>query len=68
MSTTLNIRQLDSCTADNFRRGALARQLTQAQYLEQLVALHIAVRVRADAGDDTAKELLANIGLETVTA
>ena len=66
--TILNIRQLDPYVADNFRRGALSRQLTQAEYLKQLVALHIAVRVRADAGDDAAKELLASIGLETVTA
>lgn len=68
MHTILNIRQLDLHSADCFRRGALSRQLTQADYLARLIGLHIAVRVKADAGDPAAQELLKAVSLETVSA
>lgn len=67
MTVAINIRELDLHTADCFRRGAMARQITQAEYLGRLIGLHFSTRVKADAGDDTAKELLASVSLETVS-
>lgn len=68
MNVAINIRDLDLHTADCFRRGAMVRKLTQAEYLGRLLGLHFSARVKADAGDDTAKELLASVSLETVSA
>ena len=67
MNVAINIRDIELHTADCFRRGAVARQLTQAEYLGKLIGLHFSVRVKADAGDPIAKELLASVSLETVS-
>jgi hypothetical protein len=40
--------------------------MTHAQYLTALVELHAAIRERADAGDETAKTVLEELGLQTV--
>lgn len=67
MTVAINIREIDLHTADCFRRGAMARQITQAAYLGKLLGLHFATRVKADAGDTIAQELLASVSLETVS-
>ena len=41
--------------------------LTHAQYLSALVALHDALRQRADSGDDGAAATLSELGLRTVS-
>ena len=67
MTTILNIRQLPQGVGDRFRRGATARGLTQAEYLEKLLALHDAIRARADASDDGLKTELESMGLQGVS-
>ena len=61
------LRRVPREVAHRFRGAAGARGLTHAQYLAALVALHDAMRQRADAGDgDTAAEL-DRLGLTTVS-
>jgi hypothetical protein len=40
--------------------------MTHAQYLTALVELHARIRERADAGDETARAALDELGLQTV--
>ncbi len=59
----------DACRASSHttsggQRGAL---LTHAQYLSALVALHDALRQRADGGDTDAAATLDQLGLRTVS-
>lgn len=64
---TLNVRGIDPAAAERIRRAAGARQMTLARYLTALVALHEAMRARADRGDAKLRAELAALGLETVT-
>lgn len=57
----LAIRKLDPATLERFRRGAAARGITQAEYLERLLTLHEFEMAMAN------RELPA-MGLEPVTA
>lgn len=65
--STLNIRNLDPSAARALRQGAHSRGLTLAQYLHRLALLHVAVRERADGGDEAAATILRRLGIETVT-
>ena len=40
--------------------------MTHAQYLTALVELHAKIRERADRGDETARAMLEELGLQTV--
>ena len=61
------LRRVPSGVAHHFRGAAGARGLTHAQYLCALVALHEALRQRADAGDAAASSALDQLGLQTVS-
>ena len=61
------LRRVPSPVAHHFRGAAGARGLTHAQYLSALVALHDALRQRADSGDDGAAATLSELGLRTVS-
>jgi hypothetical protein len=61
------LRRVPSDVARRFRAAAGARGLTHAQYLAALVALHDALRARADGGDTPAAEELDRLGLATVS-
>ncbi len=61
------LRRVPRETAQKFRAAAGGRALTHAQYLAGLVALHEAIRHRADAGNDELKQLLDELGLASVT-
>ncbi len=65
--SVLFIRGLRPETAREFRRVAGARALTQAQYLERLLALHTLLRHRA-AQDPEIYATLHEVGLEPVEA
>ena len=65
-TTTLNVRSIERATVDRIKRSAHLREMTVGQYLAQLVALHDAVRARADAGDDGLQAELTAIGLQTI--
>lgn len=67
MSSTLNVRGIDSSAARAIKAGAAARGLTIGQYLHRLVLLHVAVRELA-AHDPRAAEMLATLGIESVSA
>jgi len=61
------LRRVPSAVAHHFRGAAGARGLTHAQYLSALVALHDALRLRADGGDANAAATLDELGLRTVS-
>ena len=61
------LRRVPRDVARRFRAAAGARGLTHAQYLAALVALHDALRARADAGDAGSAEELERLGLSTVS-
>lgn len=63
----LMLRRVPGRVAHRFRGAAGARGFTHAQYLVALVALHEAMRQRADGGDAEVAELLERLGLGTVT-
>ena len=63
----LMLRRVPSVVAHHFRGAAGARSLTHAQYLSALVALHDALRQRADGGDTDAVAMLDQLGLRTVS-
>ena len=63
----LMLRRVPSAVAHHFRGAAGARSLTHAQYLSALVALHDALRQRADSGDNDAALTLDQLGLRTVS-
>jgi hypothetical protein len=49
-----------------YRAAAGGRAMTHAQYLTALVELHAKIRERADGGDETARAVLEQLGLQTV--
>ena len=49
-----------------YRAAAGGRAMTHAQYLTALVELHAKIRERADGGDETARAVLKELGLQTV--
>jgi hypothetical protein len=61
------LRRVPGQVAHRFRGAAGARGFTHAQYLAALVALHEAMRQRADSGDAEVAEILKELGLGTVT-
>ena len=61
------LRRVPRSVAHRFRGAAGARGLTHAQYLAALVALHEAMRERADGGDAEAQTALEPLGLGTVS-
>ena len=61
------LRRVPRDTAARFRAAAGGRGMTHAQYLAALVALHEAMRGRADAGDEPVGEELRRLGLASVT-
>ena len=61
------LRRVPRAVAMRFRAGAGGRGMTHAQYLTAIVELHAAIRERADAGEETAKAVLEELGLQTVT-
>jgi hypothetical protein len=61
------LRRVPRAVASQFRGAAGARGLTHAQYLASLVALHAAMRQRADAGDAAVAAALDELGLRTVS-
>ena len=60
------LRRVPREVAMRFRAAAGGRAMTHAQYLTALVELHAAIRERADAGDETARTVLDELGLQTV--
>jgi hypothetical protein len=60
------LRRVPREVAMRFRAAAGGRGMTHAQYLTALVELHAKIRERADAGDETAKAVLDELGLQTV--
>jgi hypothetical protein len=61
------LRRVPREIAQRFRAAAGARGSTHAQHLGALVALHEAVRARADAGDAELAAELERLGLSTVS-
>ena len=61
------LRRVPAAVAHRFRGAAGARGLTHAQYLTALVALHEAMRGRADEGDAEVAAALEQLGLGTVS-
>ena len=61
------LRRVPGQVAHRFRGAAGARGLTHAQYLAALVALHEAMRQRADGGDAEMATTLDRLGLGTVS-
>jgi hypothetical protein len=61
------LRRVPAAVAHRFRGAAGARGFTHAQYLSALVALHEAMRKRADTGDADVAAALAQLGLGTVS-
>jgi hypothetical protein len=60
------LRRVPAAVAQLFRGAAGARGFTHAQYLASLVALHQAMRERADRGDEGVAAVLRELGLETI--
>ena len=60
------LRRVPAAVAHRFRGAAGARGFTHAQYLVALVALHEAMRARADSGDEEVAAVLRQLGLGTV--
>lgn len=67
LTPQLTVRNLDRETYDQFRRGAAARGITQAEYLRRLVELHASCR-NGDPYTGDRRSLLADAGLDTITA
>ena len=65
--TTLYIRGIDASTARAIKSAARMRGLTLGQYLHRLALLHAAIREIADLGPCDARDILAKLGLVTVT-
>jgi len=64
----LMLRRVPAQTAKRFRQAAGGRNLTHAQYLAALVALHDRMRALADDGnDDRVRTELERLGLMTVS-
>jgi hypothetical protein len=61
------LRRVSGPVAHRFRSAAGARGFTHAQYLAALVALHEAMRERADGGDSEMAATLDRLGLGTVS-
>jgi hypothetical protein len=61
------LRRVPTAISRRFRGAAGARGLTHAQYLAALVSLHENLRGRADGGDDSSAQALAELGLGTVS-
>jgi hypothetical protein len=61
------LRRVPAAVAHRFRGAAGARGFTHAQYLTALVALHEAMRGRADEGDADVASVLEQLGLGTVS-
>ena len=61
------LRRVPGPVAHRFRGAAGARGFTHAQYLAALVALHEAMRERADGGDSEMAATLDRLGLGTVS-
>jgi hypothetical protein len=61
------LRRVPAAVAHRFRGAAGARGFTHAQYLTALVALHEAMRGRADEGDAEVAAALEQLGLGTVS-
>jgi hypothetical protein len=60
------LRRVPREVAMRYRAAAGGRAMTHAQYLTALVELHGRVRERADAGDESARAVLEELGLQTV--
>ena len=60
------LRRVPREIAMRYRAAAGGRGLTHAQYLTALVELHGRIRAAADAGDDAARAVLDELGLQTV--
>jgi hypothetical protein len=60
------LRRVPREVAMRYRAAAGGRAMTHAQYLTALVELHARIRERADGGDETAKAVLEELGLQTV--
>jgi hypothetical protein len=60
------LRRVPRGVAMRYRAGAGGRAMTHAQYLTALVELHAKIRERADGGDETARTVLEELGLQTV--
>jgi len=60
------LRRVPSGIAMRYRAAAGGRGLTHAQYLTALVELHARIRAAADAGDEAARAVLEELGLQTV--
>lgn len=71
-TTILAIKGMPAHVAERFRRGARARNITQAEYLDRLLDLHDQMRALADSPtsdgrwQQVATELEA-LGLQTVS-
>lgn len=61
-TAAISVRNLDRETYDQFRRGAAARGITQAEYLRRLVALQNQCRMEHADG------ILNTVGLNPITA
>jgi hypothetical protein len=61
------LRRVPAAAAHRFRGAAGARGFTHAQYLTALIALHEAMRGRADDGDAEVAAVLEQLGLGTVS-
>ena len=61
------LRRVPREVAHKFRGAAGARGFTHAQYLAALVALHEAMRRRADGGDEEIARELERLALRTVS-
>jgi len=60
------LRRVPREVAMRYRAAAGGRAMTHAQYLTALVELHAKIRERADGGDETARTVLEDLGLQTV--
>jgi hypothetical protein len=66
-SEDIMLRRVPREVAGRFRAAAGARNLTHAQYLTALVALHAQTRSLAEAGDEQVAAELDRLGLSSVT-
>ncbi|MPZ14003.1 MAG: hypothetical protein GEU73_06200 [Chloroflexi bacterium] len=62
----MNIRVIEDGAAERIKLAAEARGITLGEFMARLIALHEAMRARADAGDDGLQEEMKALGLETV--
>jgi hypothetical protein len=61
------LRRVPREVAMRYRAAAGGRGLTHAQYLTALVELHAKIRALAEAGDEAARSVLDELGLQTVS-